>query len=65
MAPDATVVDVLPDVTQNRSCHEKCRAARIYVTVRDGTHNPKNWTLDVKCGSLLVCWHLAENPHAA
>jgi hypothetical protein len=30
-------LNALPNVTQNRSCHEKCRTARIYVIVRDGT----------------------------
>jgi hypothetical protein len=32
-------LNALPNVTQNRSCHEKCRTARIYVIVRDGTLN--------------------------
>jgi hypothetical protein len=36
-----SALSVLPNVTQNRSCHEKGRSARIYVIIRDGTgtHN--------------------------
>jgi hypothetical protein len=32
-----SALSVLPNVTQNRSCHEKGRSARIYVIIRDGT----------------------------
>jgi hypothetical protein len=41
---DGSAFSVLPDVTQTRSCHQKCKAARVYVIVRDGagSDNP-NW----------------------
>jgi hypothetical protein len=32
-----SALSVPPNVTQNRSCHEKGRSARIYVIIRDGT----------------------------
>jgi hypothetical protein len=33
-----SALSVLPNITQNRSCHEKGRSARIYVIIRDGTN---------------------------
>jgi predicted alpha-1,6-mannanase (GH76 family) len=29
----------IPNLAQNRSCHEKRRSARVYVIIRDGTPN--------------------------
>jgi hypothetical protein len=37
-----SALSVLPNVTQNRSCHEKGRSARIYVIIRDGTPRTLN-----------------------
>jgi aryl sulfotransferase len=37
-----SALSVLPNVTQNRSCHEKGRSARIYVIIRDGTRSLPN-----------------------
>jgi len=50
---DGSALIVLPDVTKDRSCHEKRRPARIYVIVRDGTPNKVMLYDDIRFAGLF------------